>query len=314
MKILLCLAVLLLYSTANAQAPRKLQLEEGANIEIKTKSKLVLPPGYDPQKSYPLVVFMPFTGGSGTDMLSTYAYQSGNYSGNSMGGGGYMEFNLSPLIDSLKRMPTDKEVNDYMDKLIKEKQNSTKEEDTGSKSEEEKYLEAFLKGVFGSEINNKSFIAMLPDGIGSTADHNWKGFSACIHRYETRILQDIESYSANYKIDKNNIILIGYSLGGDLSWAITNRYPEKFKGAIISGSRCGYAEKGMIERLAKKNARYYIAMGEHESDARMKGAKYAQTRLNTSKIANKFELIKEAGHDPTSFSQLKDAFNFVLFE
>lgn len=313
MKTILLIATFLIYIAIQAQDPRKLHLEEGANIEIKVKSKLVLPPGYDPQIEYPLVVFMPFTGGSGTDMLSNYAYQSGNYSGNSMGGG-YMEFNLSPLIDSLKRMPTDKEVNDYMDKLIKEKQNSTKKEETGSKSEEEKYLEAFLKGLFGNEMSNKSFMALLPDGIGSTADHNWKGFSACIHRYETRILNDIESYSTNYKIDKNKIILIGYSLGGDLSWAITNRYPEKFKGAIISGSRCGYSEKGMINRLAKKNAKYFIAMGEHESDARMKGAKYAQTRLNNAKIANKFELIKEAGHDPTSYTQLKDAFNFVLFE
>ena len=216
-----------------AQAPQQLTLDQSKKLVIDNPSKMILPPGYNAGKKYPLVIFLPCTGATATDMFSGYTYQA----------------NESSNVD-------------------------------------ESSFAALLKAYFGNEMDKKSFILMLPDGAGSTADHDWKGFSASIYRYENRIFTDIETYSKKYSIDPDKIILFGYSLGADMAWAITNRYPEKFKGAILSGSRCSYSEKGMIQRLAKKNARFYITMGDQEQDARMKGAKAAITILNNAKIKN----------------------------
>ena len=184
----------------------------------------------------------------------------------------------------------------------------------GSSNADESSLAALLKAYFGNEMDKKSFILMLPDEAGSTADHDWKGFSASVYRYENRIITDIETYSKKYSIDPNKIILVGYSLGGDMGWAIANRYPEKFKGAILSGTRCSYSEKGMIQRLAKNNVRFYIAMGEQDQDARIKGAKSAITILNNANIKNIFKTIPGQGHVTATYDQLKEGLNFVLFE
>lgn len=150
--------------------------------------------------------------------------------------------------------------------------------------------------------------------MGSTKDHSWEGFEACVYRYENKILQDIDSLSKIYNIDHSKIILAGFSLGGDLGWAISQRYPEKFRGALVNGSRCGYAEKGMMQRQAKKGVRYYIAMGELESESRMKGAKAAVAALGKAGIAHKFATTPAVEHETATFEQFREALNFLLFE
>lgn len=215
---------------------------------------------------------------------------------------------MNYLTDSLKRPPTEDEINRYI--FLEElKLNAGRKTPTENES-----FNFFQQILFGEDVKNKAFIALIPDGTGSTNDHSWEGFEACIFRYENKILKDIDSLSQTYNIDQSKIILAGFSLGGDLSWAISQRYPEKFKGAIVSGSRCGYAEKGMMQRQAKQGVRYYITMGEYESATRMTGAKAANTLLNNNGIKNKFNTIPYAEHEPATLEQFKEALNFLLFE
>jgi predicted esterase len=288
-----------------AQAPRKLQQDARFELKIEEPSVVITPALLDHSVKYPLVVFLPYTGGSAKDFYNIYNFQA-----NEGGGMGYREFevDLARLADSLKRMPTEDEVNRYA--FLQELAlNADRKEPTQNEE-----FTHFLSSVFGEEAKNKGFIALIPSGSGSTKDHSWEGFEACIFRYENRILKDIDSLTQKYNIDQSKIILAGFSLGGDLGWAISQRYPEKFKGAILSGTRCGYAEKGMMQRQAKQGAKYYISMGELESAARMTGAKGAMTLLNTAGIKHKFATIPQAEHEPATFEQFKEALNFILFE
>lgn len=314
MKSLFTSLLLLSFSFAFAQAPRELKQDPKFQLEIDLPSQVLLPENYDASKKYPVVVFMPFTGGSGYDLFNGYAFQSNvRPSSGGMMQGEMIQVDLSYLIDSLQRMPTNKEVEAYMDKLMAA-QEPPKAEESEEKSEgTDPMLAGLIEGLFGKN-SKKDFIAMIPHEAGSTKDHSWEGFEACIHRYENRILKDLEELGAQYSFDKDRVVLIGFSLGGDLSWAISQRYPEKFKGAIVMGSRCGYAEKGMLARQAKSNFKSYIGIGEFEKEVRLKGSKYAQTLLNKEGVANKLQIIKGEEHSPVTFDQLKEAFNFVLFD
>jgi predicted alpha/beta superfamily hydrolase len=106
---------------------------------------------------------------------------------------------------------------------------------------------------------------------------------------------------------------MGYSLGGDLSWALCKNNASMFKKAIISGSRCGYSKKGSIVELAKNKSRFYIAVGANENKDRIKGTKKAKTQLDNAAIKNKYYTIPNAGHDPLPKSKFKEALDFVMF-
>ena len=310
---------LLSHSIVFSQDPQKLTLEAGYQLSIDTPSEIILPPNYDPAKKYPLLVFLPATGGMSRDLYEGYVRQALNITGNepkspfgfNNSPSTEQMMDLTPLMDSLGRQPTNKEINDYIEKKFMSLVKTRMKANEQSISEEDK-IKNLQEALFGEKAKEKAFIVMLPGGEGSTKDHDWKGFSACIHRYETRVLQDIETYSKQYSIDQSNIILTGFSLGGDLSWAISHRYPEKFKGAAIAGTRCSYYEKGRMERQLKNGVHYFMAIGNSEMDAIVKGMTYATTLLKQTGIPYKFQRMP-GGHVELTFEQFQEGLNFVMF-
>lgn len=233
---------------AHAQSPRKLTQDSTYQLEVHENSEWLFPSGYDSTKKYPLLIFLPFTGGTGADYFYSYA-------------------------------------ND-MDELMEK--------------------------LFDTQPGEKSFIVLIPGDAGSEDDHSWQGFEACISRYEKRIFEDIASTGSKINIDTGKIVLTGFSLGGDLSWAITQRYPEKFKGAIISGSRCSYSEKGMMARQSKKGFKYYLAMGNDESETRLEILNGSVSALNKAGVQYKYTRM-EGEHEACTIEQLREAVEFILF-
>jgi hypothetical protein len=77
--------------------------------------------------------------------------------------------------------------------------------------------------IYAPVMEVRSFILVLPPGKGSSADHSWEGFSTCIERYEGYIDEALVWAREKCWIDEEHIILAGYSLGGDLSWALSIR-------------------------------------------------------------------------------------------
>jgi enterochelin esterase-like enzyme len=245
------------------QPPRKLTRTPGYELKLDEASELILPPGYTRAKKYPLVIFLPFTGGTGGDLLARMLEDAG----------------LADQVDA---------------------------------SDRSGQVAGLLNALFEKQAAQKSFIVMIPPGRGSTKDHSSQGFEACIYRYENRILTDISEYRKRYNIDTTRMMLTGYSLGGDLSWAISQRYPEKFKGAIISGSSCGYAEKGMMARQAKQGVRYYLAMGQEEISRRTTGMAAARAQLDKAAVAYQYTRMP-GSHVAATMEQFRNGLNYVLF-
>jgi len=246
---LLLLILLFADVSAIAQSPRKLSQDTAFQLVVKEQSTILLPGNYDSTKKYPLLIFLPFTGGTASDYVMM----------------------LASNPDDLTN-----------------------------------YLYS------STEHAQKSFIILCPGDAGSVTDHSWKGFEACISRYEKRIIEDMASLKTKYGIDTNNVVLCGYSLGGDLSWTISQRYPEKFKGAVISGSRCSYSEKGMMARQAKKGFKYYFAMGKQESADRVNGMNNSIKLLNQAGVSYKNVQI-DGEHAGFDIDHLKEALKYILY-
>lgn len=289
---MLFLCFMIAVAAAYGQLPRKLTQTPGYQLTLDEPSVLKVPPGYDAKKKYPLVVFLPFTGGTADMFFNEYI------------GYGKEVLHMYELMDSLKRMPTEQESAAY--KKILDKSRADWTEGTWD-------IASMIKTVYKSLKFDKAFFALVPTGAGSTKDHSWQGFEACIYRYENKILNDIKTYSKQYSIDTTRIILAGYSLGGDLSWAISQRYPEKFRGAIVNGSSCSYAEKGMMARQAKQGARIYFALGESELARRTTGTLNAKALLDKAGIKNKLSRMR-GEHVTATREQFREALDFLLFE
>jgi pimeloyl-ACP methyl ester carboxylesterase len=291
-------ATLLTTLQLRSQPPRKLTQTPGYELRLNTQSTIILPPDYDAAKKYPLVIFLPFTGGSSSDFFEQYAIQCSD------GLAAAQSIDLSKLLDSLKRAPSQKEMEDYLGRMM-----APKPADSTTRGQQ---LAKMLERLFDSQAREKSFLIMLPPGSGSSKDHSWQGFEACIYRYENRILTDIGTCRKQYNIDPNSIVLTGFSLGGDLGWAISQRYPEVFAGAIISGSSCSYSEKDRMTRQARRGVRYYMAMGQSDAPRRVNGMNAARLQLEKAGVRCKYSYII-GGHIPATMEQLQEGLNYVLF-
>ncbi|NBF39418.1 MAG: hypothetical protein GVY14_03285, partial [Spirochaetes bacterium] len=83
---------------------------------------------------------------------------------------------------------------------------------------------------------------------------------------------ELDSVLENYSADPDRIYLGGYSLGGDLSWALSVRNPELFAGAVIAGSRTSYpVDTATLETLRSRGFRGSFLIGNRDSPARYDG-------------------------------------------
>jgi len=147
---------------------------------------------------------------------------------------------------------------------------------------------------------------IIPPGAGSTADHSWEGFSACIERYEGHIRRGLDLLAATYGGRTGKRYLTGYSLGGDLSWAISIRNPGEYAGAILMGTRCGYpAKSDALETLKTEGFRAVFASGRREQADREAGMRKAVDLFEDAEIEHQYRQLS-GGHvpaDPDTFAQ-----------
>ena len=95
----------------------------------------------------------------------------------------------------------------------------------------------------------EDFILILPAGR-PTRDEYLPDFVTFVEWYEERVLAELDSVLENYSADPERVYLGGYSLGGDLSWALAVRNPERFAGAVVAGSRTSYpVDSATLETL-----------------------------------------------------------------
>ncbi|NER26418.1 MAG: hypothetical protein F6J89_02025 [Symploca sp. SIO1C4] len=162
------------------------------------------------------------------------------------------------------------------------------------------------------------FIILLPAVRGSEDDYALPGaFTATIERYENLIKNNLEVLMPKYNIDPSGVVLGGYSLGGDLSWALNVRNPSRFRGAIVIGSKSTYPGASNMSQLAANGSRFFMIMGEQ--DENLRAMRLAIEELAKYDVNHRFEIIPSADHydifqQYTPRKMLTQSIDYVLFK
>jgi predicted esterase len=258
---MLVVSTLALALPTPAEARRRPSPPPPAQLTLSEPGQVVLPPGYDPKRRYPVLVVLPYTYGTAEGFVARY----------------------DPAAKPGDKLPA--------------------------------RLAGMLRAFYPDAVRRKThaFILLLAPGAGSEADHSWRGFSAAIQRYDKRVLADLRALEAKHRIDASRVVLAGYSLGGDLSWALSLRNPARFSGVITMGSRCSYARRKGVKALAARGFRAFIAMGERESRVRLRVLRHALAALKRAKVWHHYHRIPGAGHAMVSRATFKRALKLTLF-
>lgn len=153
-------------------------------------------------------------------------------------------------------------------------------------------------GDFAEQYQSRTtnpFIVILPAGQGSANDYNRPGaFGTTIERYERLVRSALSALTPKYNIDASRVAIGGYSLGGDLSWALSLRNPGLFQGTIVIGSLSSYRNASNMPRLAANNSRFFMIMGEQ--DERLREMRSAVSELARYNVIHRFETVPGADH------------------
>ncbi|PWR22178.1 hypothetical protein [Zavarzinia compransoris] len=156
------------------------------------------------------------------------------------------------------------------------------------------------------------FVAFLPPGSSSAADYgSGERFAATVALWDERVRELMGRHRRRFAVDPARVGLAGFSLGGDLSWALAQTSPEAYCGAVVMGSRCGYRAPHALSLLAFRGFRFALIRGADESGARAGGMAAARRLLADEGIAHFYDEVPGAHvrAPPPAFMQAVD---FIL--
>src|SRR5206468_3994072 len=113
-------------------------------------------------------------------------------------------------------------------------------------------------------------VVVLAAGLGSTDDYRTSEIWArTIERYERQLRADLDLLAATH-VDTSRVVLAGFSMGGDLAWALAVRNAARVKGAVVMGSRMSYrGPPGDVRDISAHGLRIAVLMGGEEDRTRM---------------------------------------------
>lgn len=122
------------------------------------------------------------------------------------------------------------------------------------------------------------------------------------------IAKFIDEVTTEYKVDKNNVTLLGFSQGSILSYAVALTYPKKVKNIIALS---GYVNHDILpENLEKQeysNLDFYCSHGSVDQVIPPDWARQTQPFLNTLNIKNVYsEFPVGHGVAPQNFYEFKE--------
>lgn len=157
-------------------------------------------------------------------------------------------------------------------------------------------------------------ILILVYGRGSFDDYGTqRAWERTIARYEREVLADLRSVAATRRVDTTRMVVAGFSLGGDLAWALALRNPRLLHGAIVMASRASYRpDPAAADALALRGARFFLTMGDKDDRTRQRLARAAALALDRWGVTSRFQVIPGAGHQPAPPDVFAQALEFVL--
>lgn len=130
----------------------------------------------------------------------------------------------------------------------------------------------------------ESFILVLPAGRPRSEDY-LPDFLSFVRWYEARLLLDLQRVFVEYPADRERVYVGGYSLGGDLSWALSARNPELISGAVIAGSRTSYPiSPDALAEMKQRGFRGAFIIGSQEAAVRYEGINRSHARVRSAGV------------------------------
>jgi predicted esterase len=153
-------------------------------------------------------------------------------------------------------------------------------------------------------VNGRSFILSEVQGTESLAG----GFDKTIERGEKAILMELARLKSTYSIDTNNVLLVGFSLGGDITFAVSLKNPRLINGAFIMSARSTFRAKP--ETLKGSSLRVYFTVGG--ADPRKKSVEQAKDFLFKAGISTAMDIMPKLSHTPPPDNLVLKGLNFLL--
>ena len=162
-----------------------------------------------------------------------------------------------------------------------------------------------------SSIPLTGYVVLTLAGEPSRSDY--AGFDRFTSWFDARLSLDLARVQSLFPIDPSRIYLLGFSLGGDLAWALLARHPNVYRGAFVMGSRCAATmPASALETLRARGARIVFAIGDHDIDARIRGLRTATERVRSAHIET-MELRFDGTHElPTDRVELANALRMLF--
>lgn len=156
-----------------------------------------------------------------------------------------------------------------------------------------------------------TYFVMLTPGAPLRSDYS-PHFGAYLGWVDERVLPDLDRALATLPIDPEEVYATGFSLGGDVSWALVVRHPALFRGALVMGSRStAGAARGAADTLARRHARIAFTMGNDDDAGRQRGIERASRWAEHAGIATR--LFRFDGvHQVPPLDVLRDAVRLML--
>lgn len=127
-------------------------------------------------------------------------------------------------------------------------------------------------------------VLLITPGQPARSDY-LPAFSRYLDWVEARVMADVERALAEQPIDPERVYLTGFSLGGDVGWGLLTRHPERFRGAVVMGSRSSARPRSSaIETMRTRGVRVAFVMGSADDVNRRTGAQRAYESLVRSRV------------------------------
>lgn len=161
----------------------------------------------------------------------------------------------------------------------------------------------------------QNYFALLPQGDAKSSEY-LPDFYCFIQWFEKRLLTDIKQIAKQYPVDTSKIYLTGFSVGGDLGWALMIRQKSIFAGAFIQGTRCSYGITTKDMKYLKDNNKKLIMLcSNRENRTRYDGMTAAAKKLKTNKVNVQHWIYRDysaSGHYIASRKDTEKAFKKLI--
>ncbi len=156
----------------------------------------------------------------------------------------------------------------------------------------------YLAAAYARSKLADNLIIVLPDGDGDAGDYDdHEDWAETVEDWDNLLDAALAQAMARYPIDEQRVYLGGYSMGGDLSWALALRRPGRYAGALVMGSRCSWRAPPSMRVLSKLQRRFIFLMGSRDAPSRVQGMEAAVRLVDRRGIPHRYRRYP-ASHRP----------------